>query len=63
MHSILYGNLRMAKEVQLHMWTSVLERAVEASGGRRAGRLDIETRRLAAPTGGADRMRTGITPR
>jgi uncharacterized protein (UPF0548 family) len=52
----LYQHLRMAKEIQLHMWTSVLERAVEASGGRRAGRLDIETRRLDAPTGGADRL-------
>jgi uncharacterized protein (UPF0548 family) len=46
---VLYTRLRMAKEVQLHMWTSVLERAVEKSGGRRAGRLRIETRRVESP--------------
>jgi uncharacterized protein (UPF0548 family) len=52
----LYQHLRMAKEIQLHMWTSVLERAVEASGGRRAGRLDIETRRVDETAAGADRL-------
>ena len=51
----LYQHARMAKEIQLHMWTSVLERAVDASGGRRAGRLDIETRRV-DETAAADRL-------
>jgi len=41
---VLYQRLRMAKEVQLHMWTSLLERVVELSGGRREGRIDIDTR-------------------
>jgi hypothetical protein len=43
---VLHHRLRMAKEVQLHMWTSVLERVVRRYGGRRDGRLDIETRRV-----------------
>jgi len=44
---VLHHRLRMAKEVQLHMWTSVLERVVRRYGGRRDGPLDIETRRTA----------------
>ena len=43
--NLLYGWLRMAKEVQLHMWTSFLEQVVElaeaaalgCSRSRRAG--------------------------
>lgn len=34
----------MAKEVQLHMWTSVHEQVVKLSGGRLDGGIDIETR-------------------
>jgi hypothetical protein len=41
--SLLHHRLRMAKEVQLHMWTSVLERVIRRYGGRRDGPLDIET--------------------
>ena len=44
--NLLYSHARMAKEVQLHMWSSVLERLVERSGGRREGRLEIVTRHL-----------------
>jgi hypothetical protein len=44
--NLLYHHLRMAKEIQLHMWISVLERVVELAGGRRLGRLEIETRRV-----------------
>jgi hypothetical protein len=44
--NLLYERLRMAKEVQLHMWTSFLERVIEISGGRRAGRIEIRTRRV-----------------
>jgi Domain of unknown function (DUF1990) len=43
---VLHHRLRMAKEVQLHMWTSVLERVVRRYGGRRDGPLDIESRRV-----------------
>jgi hypothetical protein len=35
----------MAKEVQLHMWTSVVENVAELAGGRLDGGIDIETRR------------------
>jgi hypothetical protein len=42
---LLYDRLRFAKEVQLHMWTSVLERVLRLAGGRREGPLRIETRR------------------
>jgi hypothetical protein len=44
--NLLYERLRMAKEVQLHMWTSFLERVIDLSGGRRAGRIEIRTRRV-----------------
>ncbi len=46
---LLYGQLHMAKEVQLHMWTSVLEHAVDLAGGRMTGGVDIETRRVDMP--------------
>jgi hypothetical protein len=38
----------MAKEVQLHMWTSVAEKVVQRTGGRLHGGIDIETRRVEA---------------
>jgi len=43
---VLYERARMAKEVQLHMWTSVLERVVRLSGGRMTGGVVIDTRRV-----------------
>lgn len=43
---LLHNRLRMAKEVQLHMWTSVLERVPRVAGGRVVGGVDIETRRV-----------------
>ena len=51
---LLYSHLRLAKEVQLHMWTSVLERIVELSGGHRHGPLAIVTRRVATDAGDRD---------
>ena len=45
---LLYARLRMAKEVQLHMWTSLLERVGELAGGRLTGGITIETRRVEA---------------
>jgi uncharacterized protein (UPF0548 family) len=43
--NLAYTHLRMAKEIQLHMWTSYLERLIELAGGRRSGPIEIETRR------------------
>ena len=43
---LLYDRMRMAKEVQLHMWTSVLERVVRMAGGRLVGGVAIATRRV-----------------
>jgi uncharacterized protein (UPF0548 family) len=43
---LLYDRLRMSKEIQLHMWTSFLERVIRLSGGTRDGPLRIETRRV-----------------
>jgi hypothetical protein len=44
--ALLHDQLRMAKEVQLHMWTSVHERVAELCHGRLTGGIDIETRRV-----------------
>jgi Domain of unknown function (DUF1990) len=46
MSNLLYHHLRMSKEVQLHMWTSVLERVAELSGGRLTGGIEILTHRV-----------------
>ena len=43
---LLHHRLRMAKEVQLHMWTSFLERLGRTAGGRLVGGVDIDTRRV-----------------
>jgi hypothetical protein len=43
---VLHDRLRMAKEVQLHMWTSVIERVARRSGGRLEHGIDVETRRV-----------------
>jgi hypothetical protein len=45
---VLYDRLRMSKEVQLHMWTSTLERIVKLSGGSRGGGIEIHTRKVGA---------------
>jgi uncharacterized protein (UPF0548 family) len=44
--NLLYHRLRMAKEVQAHMWISFLEGVVGLSGGRMTGGVEIDTRRL-----------------
>jgi hypothetical protein len=46
--NVLYDRLRMSKEVQLHMWTSVLERVAKLAGGRLTGGIEIRTRRVDA---------------
>ena len=43
---VLFTRLKLAKEVQLHMWTSVLARVAELSGGRMQGGMVITTRRV-----------------
>jgi Domain of unknown function (DUF1990) len=43
---LLYQRLRMAKEIQLHMWTSFLEQATKLAGGRMSGGIEIVTRRV-----------------
>ena len=44
--NVLFDRVPINKEVQLHMWTSVLERLIEMSGGKRDGRLDLITHRV-----------------
>ncbi len=44
--SLLYDRLRMAKEIQLHLWTSTLERVVRLAEGSRRGCINIETHRF-----------------
>jgi hypothetical protein len=41
--AIMHHRLRMAKEVQLHMWSSVVEQVRDFVGGRLADGIDIET--------------------
>jgi Domain of unknown function (DUF1990) len=41
--NLLYSHMRMSKEIQVHMWTSVLERAAELVDGRIAAGIDLET--------------------
>jgi Domain of unknown function (DUF1990) len=44
--NVLYDHVRMAKEVQLHMWSSFLERVAELAGDGLAAGLEIRTYRL-----------------
>jgi hypothetical protein len=46
--NLLFDQLRMSKEIQLHMWTSVTQRVAELSGGRLTGGIEIRTRRVEA---------------
>jgi hypothetical protein len=45
--SIMHDRLRMAKEVQLYMWTSVLERVARLAEGRLEDGVRVQTRRVA----------------
>lgn len=44
--ALMHDRLRMAKEVQLHMWSSVVEKVTRLSGGRLVNGIEIETRRV-----------------
>lgn len=55
---LLYSRLRISKEVQLHMWSSVLRRVVGLTGGEMEGGIVITSRVVAAdslPGAQADR--------
>ena len=43
---VMHDRVPMAKEIQLHMWTRVLERAAKRAGGRLDDGIEIETRRV-----------------
>lgn len=49
MVNLLYHRLRMAKEVQAHMWITFLERVVELAGGRMTGGIELDTERIQMP--------------
>jgi hypothetical protein len=67
--NLLYHRLRMAKEVQAHMWISFLERVVDLSGGRMTGGIELRTERIEPGTelGGKrierQRIEPGTAPR
>jgi uncharacterized protein (UPF0548 family) len=44
--NLLYHRLHMSKEIQLHIWSSFLERVVDLVGGRATGGLDVDTRHV-----------------
>src|SRR5947209_8233498 len=46
---LLYHRLRMAKEIEAHMWISFLEGVVKLSGGHMTGGVTIETERIEDP--------------
>ena len=46
---LMHNRLRMAKEVQLHMWTSVIERVARLVDGRLIAGIEIDTRRVEVP--------------
>jgi Domain of unknown function (DUF1990) len=43
---LLFDRVKLAKEVQLHMWTHFCERAAKLAGGRIRGGISIDTRRV-----------------
>jgi hypothetical protein len=43
---VLYDHLRMSKEVQLHMWVSVLERVARSTGGSLRDGIEVRTKRV-----------------
>jgi hypothetical protein len=43
---LLYHRVRMAKEVQLHMWISFLEGVVALADGRMTGGIGVDTRQV-----------------
>jgi len=55
--NLLYTHLRLSKEVQLHMWSSVLQKVAEVAGGKMRQGIVITTRSVepgALPGGDGD---------
>ena len=50
--NLLYHRLRMAKEVQAHMWISFAERVAQLAAGRMTGGIELETERIETPPTG-----------
>jgi hypothetical protein len=48
--NLLYHRLRMAKEVQAHMWISFLEGVVRLAAGRMTGGVEVVTERIESDT-------------
>jgi hypothetical protein len=44
--AFMHDRVPLAKEAQLHMWTSVIEHVAKEAGGRLTGGVDVETRRV-----------------
>jgi Domain of unknown function (DUF1990) len=49
---LLFDRVRLAKEMQLHMWTHFCERAAKLAGGRIRGGISIDTRRVEVEAAG-----------
>ncbi|HEY6591693.1 MAG TPA: DUF1990 family protein, partial [Actinomycetota bacterium] len=49
---LLFDRVKLAQEMQLHMWTHFCERAAKLSGGRIRGGIHIDTRRVDLETAG-----------
>jgi hypothetical protein len=49
---LLFDRVKLAKEMQLHMWTHFCERAAKLSGGRIRGGVHIDTRRVELESAG-----------
>jgi hypothetical protein len=43
---LLFDRVKLAKEMQLHMWTHFCERAAKLAGGRIRGGIEIDTHRV-----------------
>jgi Domain of unknown function (DUF1990) len=59
---LLYNRLRLAKEIQLNMWTHFCIRAARRSGGRLQGGVTVLTRRVTWPPGTAPPPRPAVSP-
>lgn len=49
--AVVFDHVKVAKEVQLHVWTQFCLAACELAGGRRNGPIRVRTRRAAWPLG------------
>src|SRR4029450_6215491 len=54
---LLFDRVKLAKEMQLHMWTHFCERAAKLAGGRIRGGISLDT-----PPGAVEGVRGGCAP-